>query len=173
MSYVSLGQERVASATMTAREQLVAPSLVTFAPILTKQSPSCITAAEKAQAALDCKIPDIKGLGFTYGPQSTRFAGMDACAVARLPLCPTPSLAPSRASTVTASSFTPTATTSVLQPLPRDAVKLPTAPTFVPPPPAPEPDKKFGLGVGGILLLLAVVGGGTYMVMRKKKGKAT
>lgn len=173
MAYVSLGQTRVAA------DSFLAPSL-TMAPLTaSKMVPSCITAAEKAQAELDCRIPDVKGLGFTYGPQSARFAGMDACAVSRLPVCQsavpvlTRATTPVRTpSTVTVSAFMPPPPPpppQVLKPLPADVFKIPPPPQVVPSPPE---TKKFGLGIGGILLLVAVAGGGAYLVMRKKKGKA-
>ena len=167
--------------------------------VAAKPTMPCVTAAEKARADLDCRIPDVKGLGvlglgFTYGT-NTRFAGQDACAVAKLPLCAvrtiidTPTGAPLIAMTATmataaAPSTRPTRTPSVatsMRPAPRIPSNLvaippppmPAAPLPPPPMPAAPPQKAFfGLGVGGVLVVLAVVGGGAYYLSTRKKKAA-
>lgn len=190
MSYVSIGQLAVrtdaAPTTMVAAERVtstLAPSLtlapasptsvtsVSFTP-LAPARPTCATEAEKKQAAIDCKIADVKGLGFHYSAYNNpKFAGMDACAVAQLPTCglvrasafvvPTPAPTPTRTTVATPPPLRiSTAMTSAFQP---------TAPAPVPPPPAPATKKFAGLGVGGLLAVLAVGGGAAYYLLRKKK----
>jgi hypothetical protein len=155
MSYTTLGQTMM----------VAAPTLSTRAAPL-----PCITSAEKAKAELDCRIPDVKGLGFTYGT-NTRFAGQDACAIARLPVCATApvfvraTLPPPPPATVRTATLAPisTAVTS--------SMRLPPNVVTVPPPPEPVPQEKkafFGLGVGGMLAVLAVGGGAVYYFTRKK-----
>ena len=164
MSYVSLGQT-----TMVART-------------------SCITAAEKAKADLDCRIPDVKGLGsalgFTYGT-NTRWNGIDACKVAQMPLCPTPTAAlfPMRppppvmvyTATVAPRMPTPAPAISTISPRVVAAFKpgLQVTPTYVPPEvmePPPEPEKKMNVAVVGLLALVAL--GGGYLVYKKMKKPA-
>lgn len=156
MSYTTLGQTAM---------MVAAPTLSTrTAPL------PCITAAEKAKAELDCRIPDVKGLGFTYGT-NTRFSGQDACVVARLPVCATPTFAfvPTRTPTPPVAVRTPTL--APISPALVSSLRLPPNVVAVPPPPVPmEPEKKafFGLGVGGLIAVLAVGGGAAYYFTRKK-----
>jgi len=158
--------------------------------MVSQPSVPCITAAEKARAELDCRIPDVKGLGlgllglgFTYGT-NTRFAGQDACAVAKLPLCPTPIAAffPTRATPTapppvmvyTASmATTPTRTPPPALEMPKlrrpGIVAIPPPSVLAPQPVPVEKKAFFGLGVGGLLAVLAVGGGAVYYFTRKKK----
>jgi hypothetical protein len=139
---------------------------------------ACITPMEKVQADADCRIADVKGLGalgFHYGPYHPRFPGLDACAVARMPVCP-PAARPSiDATALTRTAVTPTSTSTSMTLSPALLKAMRPSVVAVPPPPMPVPEKKafLGLGVGGLLALLAVGGGGAYLLLRKKKGTAS
>ena len=62
---------------------------LTFRP-----GPTCLTPAEKAEAASKCITTSIHGLGQTAmrdaAPMSGRLNGFSACAIRNLPACPTP-----------------------------------------------------------------------------------
>lgn len=173
MSYVSLGQTRT-TATATLAPLTVSTQLA---------KPPCASVEEKRQATLACKIPDVKGvgaaLGYHYPPTHPRFPGLDACFVAQLPTCATPQVRMTLAtppSTTTLTRPPPPPPPATVTPIPSSVVaafRMPTPATPVPGPTPVEPTKKFlGLGVGGLLAVLAV-GGGAYLVLRKKKKAAS
>ena len=56
-------------------------------------NPSCITAAEKAEANQKCPVQVLRGLGaghIAMAPMSGRLAAFSPCDLADLPVCPTP-----------------------------------------------------------------------------------
>jgi hypothetical protein len=65
----------------------------TASGIAVRSAPTCITPQEKTEAQGKCQTMSIHGLGQTAtrsSPMSGRLAGLSACDVVNLPLCPTP-----------------------------------------------------------------------------------
>ncbi len=122
-------------------------------------APTCITDAERAEAASLCRQgSQIRGLGsgVSLGPMSGRLAAYAACDVLGLPTCP-PQVR---------------ATPKPIEPPTRSAPP-PAAPPPPPPPLfAPPPSSSASastMGIFSILALVAAAGGGFYLYRRYKR----